>query len=498
MRAEHQQEGTEYTWTWADGRELWFNTRGKLAQHPPAQRRGRPPALRRPGPARAGDRPAGRRLQLHYLDPASARYGDRFSGVQSIDTPVGRFDYEYGSALPEGSSVPPRQAPRQSRQGALPDARRSRRTACRRSTRPSARTGALRAGAPSRQTLSSRRPPPRWLTTRRRSRTSPASAAATTTKTRAFRRCSPASASKAAAATASAARAAEHLGLRRAAARHPQRAGERPAQGGGTKPGVQGSGRRASHASSGCRRGRAWARPCSPTASASRPPTPTPHRRPAAPGASARPGCASCGPGNMRYGYDRLGRLTEQTTLDASGRAAADPAHRARPLGPPRAGQHHRLARGPPASPAMASALRIRALRRTHRAAQPATRADRAAQRHRRTGAPPALQLQPPRPGDRSHRDRLQPDRRAGSPGPARPTDPPHHALHLRRDPTAAACWRASTGRCPTAPRATRATPTSPASSGMRAASTSWPCSVPAGGALHSRSMRPVAGRRLC
>ena len=31
-------------------------------------------------------------------------------------------------------------------------------------------------------------------------------------------------------------------------------------------------------------------------------------------------GCASCGPSNMRYGYDRLGRLTEKSTLDAAGR----------------------------------------------------------------------------------------------------------------------------------------------------------------------------------
>ena len=32
-------------------------------------------------------------------------------------------------------------------------------------------------------------------------------------------------------------------------------------------------------------------------------------------------GCAQCGPANMRYGYDKLGRLTEQTTLNAQGQA---------------------------------------------------------------------------------------------------------------------------------------------------------------------------------
>ncbi|RYF01830.1 MAG: hypothetical protein EOO32_02360 [Comamonadaceae bacterium] len=31
-------------------------------------------------------------------------------------------------------------------------------------------------------------------------------------------------------------------------------------------------------------------------------------------------GCATCGPANMRYGYDKQGRLTEQTTLDAQGK----------------------------------------------------------------------------------------------------------------------------------------------------------------------------------
>ncbi|NBD22228.1 hypothetical protein GTZ97_16355, partial [Aquabacterium fontiphilum] len=40
--------------------------------------------------------PQGRSLQLNYLD-RDRRDGSRFSGVQSIDTPVGRFEYQYGS-----------------------------------------------------------------------------------------------------------------------------------------------------------------------------------------------------------------------------------------------------------------------------------------------------------------------------------------------------------------------------------------------------------------
>ncbi len=111
VRAERKQEGTEYTWTWADGRELRFNTRGKLASI--SLPTGESVSLRYDDKGRLTEvvDPAGRRLSLYYLDQvdqASARRGERFRGVQHIDTPVGRFAYEYGSALPEGSSAPPR------------------------------------------------------------------------------------------------------------------------------------------------------------------------------------------------------------------------------------------------------------------------------------------------------------------------------------------------------------------------------------------------------
>ncbi|MBN9373341.1 DUF2235 domain-containing protein, partial [Hydrogenophaga sp.] len=51
--------------------------------------------------------PAGRRLRLHVLDKASAQDPQRYRGVQGIDTPVGRFVYEHGGQLPEGSSARP-------------------------------------------------------------------------------------------------------------------------------------------------------------------------------------------------------------------------------------------------------------------------------------------------------------------------------------------------------------------------------------------------------
>jgi len=98
--------GTEHLWLWADGRELRFNASGQLEQ------------IRVPSgefvSLRYSERgwltsvidPAGRRLDLQYLDKAGARSGGRYRGVQSILTPVGRYRYEHGGALPEGSKSP--------------------------------------------------------------------------------------------------------------------------------------------------------------------------------------------------------------------------------------------------------------------------------------------------------------------------------------------------------------------------------------------------------
>lgn len=98
--------GTEHLWLWADGRELRFNASGQLEQ------------IRVPSgefvSLRYSERgwltsvidPAGRRLDLQYLDKAGARSGGRYRGVQSILTPVGRYRYEHGGALSEGSKSP--------------------------------------------------------------------------------------------------------------------------------------------------------------------------------------------------------------------------------------------------------------------------------------------------------------------------------------------------------------------------------------------------------
>ena len=49
----------------------------------------------------------GRVLRFNYLDQKNAQKGDRFRGLQSIDSPVGRFNYSYGSAMPKGATIDP-------------------------------------------------------------------------------------------------------------------------------------------------------------------------------------------------------------------------------------------------------------------------------------------------------------------------------------------------------------------------------------------------------
>ncbi|RFP75490.1 hypothetical protein DY262_21410, partial [Hydrogenophaga borbori] len=103
----HTPRGSEYLWRWADGRQLRFNTTGQLEQvRVPS---GEFLSLRYDGRGWLSEviDPAGRRLRLHVLDKAGVRRGDRYRGVQSIDTPVGRFVYEHGARRPEGSSARP-------------------------------------------------------------------------------------------------------------------------------------------------------------------------------------------------------------------------------------------------------------------------------------------------------------------------------------------------------------------------------------------------------
>ncbi|MCC2961297.1 DUF2235 domain-containing protein [Massilia sp. IC2-278] len=91
----------EYVWTMADGRKLSFDTRGKLVQvrHPGGE-------FLTLGYDRGGlllsvTDPQGRSLRLNYR----SRSSNAFAGVESIDSPLGRFTYRHGGTPPKGATV---------------------------------------------------------------------------------------------------------------------------------------------------------------------------------------------------------------------------------------------------------------------------------------------------------------------------------------------------------------------------------------------------------
>jgi RHS repeat-associated protein len=97
--------GDEYTLILPNGRKLDFSSQGKLAQilAPTGEFVTLQYDVR--GMLQKVTDPQGRTLQLRYLDKAQAARGDRFTGVVAIDSPVGRFKYEYGSDLPKGATL---------------------------------------------------------------------------------------------------------------------------------------------------------------------------------------------------------------------------------------------------------------------------------------------------------------------------------------------------------------------------------------------------------
>ncbi|QNA99625.1 DUF6765 family protein [Massilia sp. Se16.2.3] len=99
-------KGEEYVWRWTNGRELSFDSRGKLVQilAPGGQFVSLQHDAR--GMLVSVTDPQGRRLQLQYLDKAQSADGISFRGVQSIVSPVGTFRYHYGSPVPKGADVP--------------------------------------------------------------------------------------------------------------------------------------------------------------------------------------------------------------------------------------------------------------------------------------------------------------------------------------------------------------------------------------------------------
>lgn len=96
--------GDEYRWIWTDGRILTFSSAGKLLQIKVPT--GEFVTLQYDSKGlliRVTD-PQARSLRLGYLSAELARGGGKFRGVQFIDTPVGRIAYEYGGAMPKGTS----------------------------------------------------------------------------------------------------------------------------------------------------------------------------------------------------------------------------------------------------------------------------------------------------------------------------------------------------------------------------------------------------------
>jgi RHS repeat-associated protein len=96
----------EFTWTWVDGRKLHFDANGKLV------------SILAPGGqfvsliydshgvlVKVID-PQGRSLALSYLSAKTANRSGRFAGVQAIDSPLGRFRFDYGSPVPKGHRLP--------------------------------------------------------------------------------------------------------------------------------------------------------------------------------------------------------------------------------------------------------------------------------------------------------------------------------------------------------------------------------------------------------
>jgi RHS repeat-associated protein len=104
LRAQRVAGTLEYSLTLANGNRQTFDAQGKLARI--AAPTGECVTLQRDVAGfllRVTD-PQGRFLSLRHLSPQEVRTTSKFRGVQFIDSPVGRFAYTYGSAMPAGST----------------------------------------------------------------------------------------------------------------------------------------------------------------------------------------------------------------------------------------------------------------------------------------------------------------------------------------------------------------------------------------------------------
>lgn len=90
-----------YRWRWPDGRELGFDRNGRLRRI--ALPGGQALTIERLADGRLSTvtDPQGRSLAFHYLTQAESRPG-RLSAIRYVDTPVGRISYDYGDTAPGG------------------------------------------------------------------------------------------------------------------------------------------------------------------------------------------------------------------------------------------------------------------------------------------------------------------------------------------------------------------------------------------------------------
>lgn len=88
-----------YRWRWPDGRELGFDRNGRLRRI--ALPGGQALAIERLADGRLASvtDPQGRSLVFHYLTQAESRPG-RLSAIRYVDSPVGRIHYDYGDTAP--------------------------------------------------------------------------------------------------------------------------------------------------------------------------------------------------------------------------------------------------------------------------------------------------------------------------------------------------------------------------------------------------------------
>jgi YD repeat-containing protein len=99
--------GDEYAWQRTDGQVWRFNGQRKLEQIVAPTGEFVSLIYDNAGLLMQVTDPQGRQLHLIYPDRETARSGTSFNGVRAIDSPAGRFDYDYGSTAPAGAGITP-------------------------------------------------------------------------------------------------------------------------------------------------------------------------------------------------------------------------------------------------------------------------------------------------------------------------------------------------------------------------------------------------------